>query len=271
MKIIFDGIVYSSAPSGGIYRYFNELIPRLSAFPDTEINIFTGKDAATIPGKSNIKISYDQLPTGSWLPEGGVKSLLRKGKRTLQKMLLEQKFNGVKNSVFHSTYYTPPLWKNITQVVTVYDLISELVTETYHLPHHQKLREAKQNCLKTANRVIAISETTKRDLHTVYGISEDRIDVIYLGVDFEFFSTKRDPNEQNRILNQHGLSCPFLFYLGGRLHHKNFNRFLISFAKSNASKEFKLAVAGTPWNESELKLINSLNIKSQVVWIPPLK
>ena len=40
MNIIIDGTIYSSAPSGGAFRYFNELIPRLSRFPNTEVNIF---------------------------------------------------------------------------------------------------------------------------------------------------------------------------------------------------------------------------------------
>jgi glycosyltransferase involved in cell wall biosynthesis len=270
MKIIIDGAVYSFAPSGGVFRYFNEVIPRLSQFPDTEINIFTPKAGVNIPQGQNIKIESDKLPSGQWLPEGALKNLLRKGKRTLQSHL-QKRFAGLERSIFHSTYYTPSPWTKLPQVVTVYDMISEVSEELYHLPHIKAVREAKAVCLKSSTRVIAISEKTKNDLKNIYQIPDSQIDVIYLGVDFNFFSEKKSKRDQEQLIQKKGLNRPYFLFLGGRLHHKNFPRLLRAFASSPISKDYDLAVAGAPWNETELDLLNTLGVNSKVKWIPQLQ
>jgi glycosyltransferase involved in cell wall biosynthesis len=270
MKIIIDGTIYSSAPSGGVYRYFNEIIPRLSAFPDTEVNIFSPKDANSIPTGNHIKIEKDRLPSGSWLPEGNLKNNLRKVKQRVNSILMSKKFSGVKDSVFHSTYYTASPWPDLPQVVTIHDMISELFQETYHLPHVKELRENKAKCLKTATRVIAISEQTKRDLQKIYNIPASKIDVIYHGCNFELFSKKEEARSEKNILEKHSLTSPYFLYLGGRLHHKNFSNLLRAFAANPISKDYLLAVAGTPWDPEESELIKSLNISSRLVWMPSL-
>lgn len=270
MKIIIDGMIYSSAPTGGVYRYFNEIIPRLSAFPDTEIKIFSPKNATSIPTGNHITVEKDRLPSGSWLPESELKKTLRKVKQRVNSFLMSKKFSGVKDSVFHSTYYTPSPWPSLPQVVTVHDMISELFPETYHLPHVRELRENKAKCLMTATRVIAISEQTKKDLQRIYNISASNIDVIYHGVDFELFSHKKEESNQKNILRKLELTSPYFLFLGGRLHHKNFSTLLKAFASRPLSKEYILAVAGTPWTQEESELIKSLNISSRLAWMPSL-
>lgn len=266
MKIIIDGSMYSSAPSGGVYRYFNELIPRLSRFPETEIKIFAQKAPSGIPTGENIKVAKDPLPTGNWLPEGRLKQFLRSRKHEIKNFLVKKQFSGFTNSVYHATYYTPSPWKSLPEVVTVHDMISELFEDTYHLPHIQALRQAKSQSIKSATRVIAISERTKKDLQDIYNIPPSQIDVIYHGVDHQLFSEKPSPLFKNEILKKHHFSSPYFLYVGGRLHHKNFKRFLIAFSQSPVSKDYRLAVAGAPWSEEENKLIKKLDISDRLIW-----
>lgn len=265
MKIIIDGSMYSSAPSGGVYRYFNELIPRLSRFPEAEIKIFAQKDPSGIPKGENIKIANDVLPTGTWLPEGKIKQFLRARKQEIKSFLVKKQFSGLIDSVYHATYYTPSPWKSLPEVVTVHDMISELFEETFHLPHVKTLREAKAQSLKSATRVIAISEQTKKDLQDIYNIPPSQIDVIYHGVDHKFFSEKPCSDFKNEVLSKHKLSTPYFLYVGGRLHHKNFKRFLVAFSQSKVSKDYRLAVAGAPWNEDERELIKKLAISDRII------
>lgn len=264
MKIIIDGFIYTFAPSGGGYRYFNELISRLSKFPDTEVNIFTPKDPIGLPTDSEIKIAKDNFPTGKWLPEGKIKNHLRAAKKLIQRRLLEKKFSGVENSVYHSTYYTPSPWKGLPQVTTVYDMISEIFPETFELSHIKYTREVKSQAIKSSNRIIAISETTKKDIQKVYGTDSSLIDVIHLGVDYEFFSQSLTLDSKQAFLQKHKLTQPFFLYVGGRLHHKNFTRFLTAFAASKVSKDYYLVAAGTPWTGAEIELIDSLNLKNKI-------
>lgn len=266
MKIIIDGAIYSSAPSGGVYRYFNELIPRLSSFPETEVKIIAQKDPSGIPLGEKITVARDTLPTGNWLPEGRLKKFLRSRKREIQRLLVKNKFSGLEQSVYHSTYYTSSPWSSLPEVVTIHDMISELFEETYHLPHVKALREAKAQSLKTAHRVIAISDQTKRDLQAVYQIPAWKIDVIYHGVDYQLFSQNPGGERTKEILSKHKLLEPYFLYVGGRLHHKNFKTFLTAFSKSRVAKDYKLAVAGAPWNDDEKELIRKLGAENQLIW-----
>jgi glycosyltransferase involved in cell wall biosynthesis len=268
MKILIDGLIYSSAPSGGGYRYFNELISRLSAFPDTEVNIFTQKNPTSLPVGVNLNIQKDTLPTGAWLPEGKIKNQLRFCKKLLKKWILKNSFSGIKDCVFHSTYYTPCPWKNIPQVTTIYDMISELFPETYDLPHIKTTREAKAVCIKNAARIITISENTKRDLEKVYDISPSSIDVIHLGVDYNIFSKMTSEAMTQQLLEKYRLNRPYFLFIGGRLHHKNFIRLLKAFALSTVRRDYVLAVAGAPWNDEETNLIKSLNLEDSIIWMP---
>ena len=270
MNIIIDGTIYSSAPSGGAFRYFNELIPRLSRFPNTEVNIFTPKNSVPPPVTANIKVTIDSLPNGNWLPNGRLKSILRLAKKNIQGYILKSKFSGRKDSIYHSTYYTSSPWPEIPQVVTVYDMISELFSETYELPHHQALRKIKTECLKKASRVVAISNQTKTDLQNIYQIPASSIDVIYHGVDHSFFSQVQSTEIKTNILKNRRLLSPYFLFLGGRLHHKNFIRFLRAFSMSQVSKDYILAVAGTPWSHDELQLIKSLGLEKKIVLMPYL-
>lgn len=270
MKIIFDGTIYSMAPSGGVYRYFNEIIPRVSRFPKTEVKIFTPKDPVGMPEGIDISLVKDRLPSGSWIPEGKLKQFLRSKKQNVQRLMLKRKFSGIRDSVFHSTYYTLSPWASIPQVVTIHDMISELFQETYDLPHVKALREAKLQCLEKATRVIAISERTKKDLQSIYRIPENRIDVIYHGVDYAFFSDRTAKEAESQFLKENSLLSPFFLYLGGRLHHKNFKKFLMAFAESTVSNDFKLLVAGSPWEPEEKELIKKLGMSEKVIWMPNL-
>jgi len=270
MKVIIDGTIYSTAPTGGVYRYFNELIPRISNLPGTEIKIFTPKDPTGIPMGRNISHTKDHFPSGAWLPESQLKRFLRFQKQKLQSLLLKRSFSGIEDSVFHSTYYTSSPWSKIPQVVTVHDMISEIFKDTFDLPHIKTLRDAKAKAVGSATRIIAISEQTKRDLHNIYKFPLTHIDVIYHGVDHDFFSNKPSKEAERAILNKHSLLYPYFLYLGGRLHHKNFKRFLSAFANSRISKQFKLAVAGAPWDEEEKELILKLKTSEKLIWMPNL-
>ena len=57
---------------------------------------------------------------------------------------------------------------------------------------------------KNLRKIIAISDMVKQDIIRWYGISEDRIDVIYNGVDIECFHP-RNRQYREEIRKRHGI------------------------------------------------------------------
>jgi len=75
--------------------------------------------------------------------------------------------------------------------------------------------------LKKARHIIAVSEHTRQDMIEYLGIKEDKISVIYNGIDHNIFkpvSTGRRP------------PFPYLLYVGSERPRKNFNGLLAAFA-----------------------------------------
>lgn len=104
--------------------------------------------------------------------------------------------------------------KNI--VVTVHDIspyVNDYAGKFSQIISHFSIRG-----LKKAARLIAISQFTKDELIEHLGIEEKKTDVIYQGVDTEYFYP-RDPDEN--ILRKYGIEKPYILYVGSEINRKN--------------------------------------------------
>jgi glycosyltransferase involved in cell wall biosynthesis len=85
--------------------------------------------------------------------------------------------------------------------------------------------------LVRASRVIAVSDSTKRDVEAFLGHPSNRIRRVYNAPDPGFLdraATTRD--EQQRILERYQITYPFLLYAGNIRRHKNVPRLVEAFA-----------------------------------------
>src|SRR5438477_9983585 len=85
--------------------------------------------------------------------------------------------------------------------------------------------------LVRANRVIAVSEATKRDIENVLGIPPERIRRVYNAPDPGFFQRAANHGmDQDRILERYQINYPLLLYAGKISRHINVQRLLEAFA-----------------------------------------
>ena len=105
-------------------------------------------------------------------------------------------------------------------VVTIHDLIFLHYPKYYHFIdrkiYNYKFRRACEN----ADRVIAVSEFTKREIIRYYGIDECKIDVVYQGCDPVFEKDVSDEAKKNVSIS-HNLPERFLLYVGSIEERKN--------------------------------------------------
>ena len=104
-------------------------------------------------------------------------------------------------------------------VVTVYDLSVLLYPEIYPWSDRLYWRWVEPQTLRRANRVMAISEDTARDLVRFYGLKRDRIDVIYPGYDERFRPLPAD--QVSGIRSKYGLPDQFVLHVGSISRKKN--------------------------------------------------
>lgn len=122
--------------------------------------------------------------------------------------------------VFHATdHLLPPLLKP-RSVFTVHDLIFRFFPE-YHLPLNRwYLGLMLPRFIQRADAVIAVSESTRRDVMRLMRISSDKITVVYEGVNAAF-RPLRDQAKLEEVRARYNLPPRFILYLGTIEPRKN--------------------------------------------------
>ena len=171
--------------------------------------------------------------------------------------------------LFHATHYVIPPLARARAVVTIHDIIHVLYPQ--FLPHRAALIYARvmiRRALRRADRIITVSNNSKRDLVDYFGISPARIEVIYNGVAARF-RADLPREESDRVAAKYGLPRPYLLFLGGEKPHKNVRNVLRAFAEARRDRELPhgLVLAGPmPKNRSRVEaLIEALDLGDRVV------
>ena len=105
-------------------------------------------------------------------------------------------------------------------VVTIHDLIFLRHPEYYHWLDVKLYAWKFRNALREADRIIAISECTKRDVMELGGVSADKIDLIYQSCSPKF--AERLPESVfAQVRHQYGLTSRFILSVGTIERRKN--------------------------------------------------
>ena len=110
--------------------------------------------------------------------------------------------------------------RGIRSVVTIHDLIF-LVCPQYYKPIDRLIYtiKAKHAC-KRADRILAVSECTKRDIVRYFGTAPDKIDVIYQGCEPKY-AENPGPSATTAVRRRYGLPEAFLLFVGSIEERKN--------------------------------------------------
>ncbi|MCM1311636.1 MAG: glycosyltransferase family 4 protein [Bacteroides sp.] len=106
-------------------------------------------------------------------------------------------------------------------VVTIHDLIFMRYPHTYSLSQRCILRLKTRYACKVADKIIAISQQTKRDLMELYHIPEEKITVVYQSVDTQHFSRKVPERQIRSIKERYSLPQQYIICVGTIERRKN--------------------------------------------------
>jgi glycosyltransferase involved in cell wall biosynthesis len=170
--------------------------------------------------------------------------------------------------VLHSLGYVQPMLCSKRSVVTVHDLSFLRFPEAFNRSNRNYLRLFTTLSVRRANRVIAVSESTKRDLVDLLGIPAAKITVVYHGVEEEFrpFTSSTIADFRCKL----GLPEHFVLYCGTLEPRKNVDGLIAAFAKvkREARLPHKLVLAGAKgWRyERIFALVEELGLKDEVIF-----
>lgn len=247
MKVLFDHQLFSFQRIGGASKYFCELLANMPREMWETTTIWSNnryvEDLNLFPHKSF-------MPNRYFRGQGRIMSELNWPHT--KKVISQGNYD-----VYHQTHFYTNGFKalgNKPMVTTFHDINFSTLVKNDNIVRLQKLS------LERADKIITISQNTKKDMLRLFDIDENKISVIYHGV--EQVDLKELSTEQNLY------DFPYLLYVGTRAPNKNWHRFMQAFSVIAAKyKDLKLVCTGKDFSDREKEFINSLGLTGKVVHI----
>lgn len=146
--------------------------------------------------------------------------------------------------------------RGIEVTATIHDVAFRRYPETFPRTHLWKLNFMLETAVRRADKLIAVSESTKRDLLEFFPqISADKIRVIHHGFDREFFGIRVPEEVLSKTLRTFHLQrSGYILYVGALQPRKNLVRLIRAFEGMKQSvPEAKLVLAGEEaWLSQEI-------------------
>jgi alpha-1,3-rhamnosyl/mannosyltransferase len=186
-------------------------------------------------------------------------------------------------AVYHSPYFLMPYLPGVPSVVTCYDLIPLIYPQYFSATQRLIFRVAHMLAVRTARRVLAISEASKTDLLRTFGIDTARVVVTPLAADSHF--TPQPAESITAVRRKYALPEHYVLYFGSNKPHKNLTRLVKAWKMQNVESRFARAsgtacrmqnvelVIGGHWDQrhTDAKLaVEESGLKDEVKFIGPV-
>jgi glycosyltransferase involved in cell wall biosynthesis len=247
VKILYDGQIYADQITGGIGRYFTNIIERLPQSTQPTLTASYRRNKSYYPNHPNLNLQE--------FPNFRPYRIAHK----LRGQYFRWRNDSRSFDVFHPTYYHLLSQAAFGQarcplVITVYDMIHELFADKI-TPDNTIAN--KQVAIQAADVIICISESTKHDLLKYFPNVAAKVVVTHLAS--EFRPEWADGQESTP-------TQPYFLYVGSRAKaYKNFDTLLLAFAKVvSVNPDVLLCVVGAPFNAAEQQQIATLHLTERI-------
>ena len=153
-------------------------------------------------------------------------------------MALSWRLLRLRIDLYHSTHYVTPMVFQSPVVVTIHD-IAHLFYPDF-LPSRLSFLYAQRMLRRTlarADRIIAVTQTTRSDLIEHFYVSPKKIHVVYNGVD-DAFRKRLPPEELDQWRRNLGLQGPYVLFVGNPFPRKNLDTVVQAFARAREIAPF---------------------------------
>lgn len=245
MKILFDHQLFSYQRIGGASKYFCELLANMPRECWETTTVWCNNnyvEALNLFSHKSIMPNMFFRGQGRFMKELNwphTKKILKKGDF----------------DVYHQTNFDTNGFKMLgskPMVTTFHDINCSTLTKNDNIVKNQV------KSLSRADKVITISENTKRDMLNFFSIDESKITVIYHGVE------QVDLEELKKTGDLYDF--PYLLFVGRRQPYKNWHRLVQAFKEiERRFSGLKLVCTGKNFTRAENEFISSLGLEGKVI------
>jgi glycosyltransferase involved in cell wall biosynthesis len=231
----------------GIGTYIRNLVRTLAKLdPKNQYTLIT--PTKDVPEFADLPTSFETVPYE------------KKGRAGLAQFGFSMFLRKFPADVYHIPLNAVPLWMPKPYLVTIHDMSSLLFANQAGYRNNLRLFYLRRGLLR-ADRVLAVSTATRRDVESVLGIPASRVRVVYNAPDLVFSPPSARANgaeteaahspEIQRVLDRYRIHYPFLLYVGRTNPQKNIPRLVEAFAVARGDlqdhplyKDLRLIIIG---------------------------
>ena len=152
------------------------------------------------------------------------------------------------------------------KIISIHDL-SSLLFPTYNLGGSISWRIFGKKTIDNVDKIISVSESTKRDIIHFFGCPEEKIQTIYHGKDEIFFPISDMKKRQFKL--HYNLNFPYILSVGVLQPRKNIPNLIKAFYKfKKMGMAHKLVIAGGKgWQFKDIfKTVQELHMQNEVIF-----
>jgi len=258
MKILIDPYIFNIQKFGGISRYYAEMYVSFNKTKGIKAicplyyseNLHLKEYAYLISILSKLLAPIIKSRFGNRVRDFFYLNSYKKRNDLLKKNQVD---------LFVPTYYNVDFLPYINEqpfVLTVYDMIHELFPQ--YFKNDKTTVPNKKILIEQATKIIAISESTKKDILKIYPhIDSTKIEVVYLSCTIDLEYTQKLDNFPKR----------YILFVGNREIYKNFTFFIESVAPLLLADSdlYVVCAGGNRFSDSEIGLLNELGIAKKII------
>ncbi|MCR1935386.1 glycosyltransferase family 4 protein [Clostridium tepidum] len=195
----------------------------------------------------------------------------RKHNKFFEQTYIPYHLNNAKCDVYHIPQNGIGISENINCkiVVTIHDLIPYIMPETVGRGYLNKFLKEMPKIIELSDKIITVSEWSKKDISKFFPMKKDKIEVIPLAADSKY----KPLNKlycKNVLKKKYGIELPFILYLGGFSSRKNVKSIIEAFEKiyNKLPEKHTLVIVGSKKDEGEklYEFSRKLKISSNIIF-----
>lgn len=269
MKIAFDIQPLLDSQKSGIGYYQYGLVKNIiKRYPDDEyvLNFFNNRLNIRKIEEKIKDLKKDNVMTSNfkWFNSGFYKLIWN-----ILPIQYSWLFDDKVDITHFFNYFIPPGVKG-KKIVTVHDMTYKRFPETVRLKTRRMLELNLQRSINIADAVITISEFSKNEILTYFPECEDKITVVYCGVDINRFTNQINNKLIEKIKQKYMIDGEYLLYLGTLEPRKNIRSLIESYGLviQELERKVKLVIAGGKgWMYNDIfEKIKELRLEKDVIF-----
>jgi len=245
----------------GLGHYSRVLVHSLAQYyPDHEYYLFN-------PKRSTL-FQFEEANIHEILPRGFAGRLFPSAWRS---SWVTKDLQKLKIDLYHGLSHEIPLGiqkTNIKSIVTIHDLIHERYPGQYNAIDVRIYNKKFRSACQRADRIVAISEQTKRDIIEFYGAAAEKITVCYQSCNPAFGGEYTDA--QKKIVQlKYNLPAQFFLYVGSIIERKNLMNICKAIFTLRNELEIPLVVIGDggKYKQQVKDYVKQNNLEKRIIFL----